>query len=69
MGRPRFFEPAGLNVTERGGLGLKPKNTVVETGESAVVEDRSGVERGSKRNIKGKRVYKIIKTNVQASKH
>lgn len=53
MGRPRFFEPAGLNVTESGGLGLKPKNTVDETGERAVVEDRSGVERGSERNRKG----------------
>lgn len=50
----RFFEPAGLNVTERGGLGLKPKNTVEETGESAVVEDRSGVDRGSERNRKRK---------------
>lgn len=55
MGRPRFFEPAGLNVTERGGLGLKPKNTVDEMGASAVVEDRSGVERGSERNTEGYR--------------
>lgn len=50
MGRPRFFEPAGLKVTDRGGLGLKPKNTVEETGARAVVDNRSGVDRGSARN-------------------
>lgn len=59
MGRPRFFEPAGLNVTERGGLGLKPKNTVEETGERAVVEDRSGVERGSERNTERDRIFSL----------
>lgn len=62
IGQLRFFEPAGLNVTERGGLGLKPRNTVEEAGESAVVEDSSGVDRGSERKGQRLLVYNVIVT-------
>lgn len=48
-GRPRFFDPAGLEVIGMGVV-LNQKNVKVERGERVVVDVMRDVERGSGRN-------------------